>query len=439
MVAKSSTVRSSRSTQQLVDPVGAVRRRELGAEQVALAAAPLVGGDDLAVGGHVVARQVDPAGPRRRPGRDRRRCRAGWPRAAAAPGRRCGTAPTPLGVGDDDVVDRLDPGVEGAVDVVDGPRPQQREQGVEAEVAEHGRGVAQAQPAAAVAVDLEQRAALGGQHLDGHRVGAAHRDGLLVAVDHVVERLLEDVLVVGHRVGDRPRHRAGVREVLDAGHAREGEPDDVERVGRVLAGQPDLGVDARRLDHPVRVTADQRQAARGPGTADRPGVAARAVRRVAGEQRLVGAEHRPGAVVPELGGQAREQQVLGVEDGQRRPRLPRRRLEVEPLQLRGVRVQPGVDALDERRRRRPASPRSGRRRRAARCRRSGPAAPRCPRRPAARRAPRRRSRWPGGAGTPAARPGPAPRRTPARGRGRARRWPGCAGRRTRRGRSGPPR
>ena len=85
------------------------------------------------------------------------------------------------------------------------------------------------EPAAAVAVDLEQRPALGGQHLDGHRVGAAHRDGLLVAVDHVVEGLLEDVLVVGHRVGDRPGHLAGVREVLDAGHAREGEADDVER------------------------------------------------------------------------------------------------------------------------------------------------------------------------------------------------------------------
>ena len=51
---------------------------------------------------------------------------------------------------------------------------------------------------------------------------------LLAAVDHVVEGLLVDVLVVGHRVGDRPGHLAGVREVLHARDTREGEADDVE-------------------------------------------------------------------------------------------------------------------------------------------------------------------------------------------------------------------
>ena len=49
------------AAEQRVDPGRAVRRGELVAEQLALAAASFVGGHDLPVGRHVVARQVDPA------------------------------------------------------------------------------------------------------------------------------------------------------------------------------------------------------------------------------------------------------------------------------------------------------------------------------------------------------------------------------------------
>ena len=114
---------------------------------------------------------------------------------------------------------------------------------LEAEVAQDGRGVPHAQAAAAVPVDLEQRPPGGRRDLDSDGVGAADGDGLLVVVDHVVQRLLEDVLVVGTRVRDRPRDPSGVREVLDARDAGEREADDVERVVGVLAGQPHLGVD----------------------------------------------------------------------------------------------------------------------------------------------------------------------------------------------------
>ncbi len=330
-----------------MDPGRPVRRGELVAQQLALAAPAFVGGDHLAVGRDLVARQLDPARPGvgAAPGHDAAPVRVGAHRHPAG-------VPEPdraAAVGDDHVVDRRHPGVEGAVDVVDSPRAEQREQRLEAEVAEHRGRIADGQAAAAVPVDLEQQPALGRQHLDGHRVGAAHRDGLLVTVDDVVEGLLEDVLVVGHRVGDRPRHLARVREVLHARDAGEGEAEHVELVRR----EPHLRVDTRRLEGPVRVTADQRPAGCGARTADRPGVAAGAVRRVAGQQRLVGAEHGPRAVVPELGRHAREEEVLGVEDGQRRPRLPGRRLDVEPDQLGGrVRrrcVQPGVHTIDVRR------------------------------------------------------------------------------------------
>ncbi len=86
------------------------------------------------------------------------------------------------------------------------------------------------------------------------------------------------VLVVRHRVGDRPGHLARVGEVLDARHPGEGEADDVDGVRGILAAEPDLLVDAGRLDDPVRVTADERQTACGATAGGRPGVAAAAER-----------------------------------------------------------------------------------------------------------------------------------------------------------------
>ena len=214
------------AAEQRVDPGRAVRRGELAPQQVALAAPSFVGRHHLAVGRHLVPRQLDPPRPRVgvAPGHDAAPVRVGahrHPAGVAEPDR-------PAAVRDDHVVDRRHPRVEGAVDVVDRPRAEQRQQRVEAEVAEDRRRVADGEPAASVAVDLEQWPPLGGQHFDGDRVGAAHRDGLLAAVDHVVEGLLEDVLVVRHRVGDRPGHLAGVREVLHARDAREGEAEDVD-------------------------------------------------------------------------------------------------------------------------------------------------------------------------------------------------------------------
>ena len=153
------------------------------------------------------------------------------------------------------------------------------------------------------------------------------------------------VLVVGHRVRDRPRDVTRVGEVLDAGHAREREPGDVE----LVAGQPHLLVDARALDRAVRVARDQREAARRALAAGRPGVAPAGQRPLVREETGVVAEHLAGARRPELAGQAREEQLLGVEDRERSPLLPRRRRQVEGQELGGVGVQAVVDALDVRR------------------------------------------------------------------------------------------
>ena len=214
------------AAEQRVDPGRAVRRGELASQQVALAAPSFVGRHHLAVGRYLVPRQLDPPRPRVgvAPGHDAAPVRGRahrHPAGVPEPDR-------PASVRDDHVVDRSHPRVEGAVDVVDRPCAEQGQQRVEAEVAEDRRRVADGEPAASVAVDLEQWPPLGGQRFDGDRVGAAHRDGLLAAVDHVVEGLLEDVLVVRHRVGDRPGHLAGVREVLHARDAREGEAEDVD-------------------------------------------------------------------------------------------------------------------------------------------------------------------------------------------------------------------
>ena len=67
------------------------------------------------------------------------------------------------------------------------------------------------------------------------------------------------------------------------------------------------------------------------------------------EQRGVGAQHPLRPAPPEQPAQAREQDVLGVEDRERHPLRPRLRLDAELDQLGGVGVQSGVDALDVRR------------------------------------------------------------------------------------------
>ena len=198
--AKSSAVRSSRPRSSACSRAARCGGANSVPSRSLSLAAPLVGGDHLAVRRDVVARQVDPAvqppsgvvGPGR--------CPAGWPR------RRTGTRPAlrnrtaPCGVGDDDVVDRLDPRVERAVDVVDGPGPQQRSRASKPRSPRTVAASRSAEPAAALAVDLEERPALG-RPAPRRVTGSAPRtrDDLLVAVDHVVERLLEDVLVVGAR------------------------------------------------------------------------------------------------------------------------------------------------------------------------------------------------------------------------------------------------
>ncbi|MCW4601888.1 hypothetical protein ON003_09950 [Janibacter hoylei] len=149
-----------------------------------------------------------------------------FPREMRILGRRHETAgdtlahPT-VGAGDDDGVDRLDPAVEGCVDVVDGAGQEQPTHRRESDVAVEAGG--------------------------RDRVG-----------DHRI-CVRGDLLVVGHGVRDRPRDRSGVAEVGYARHAGEGQPGHVELRRR----QPHLLVDPRRLEHPVRVGGDHRRAGGG--------------------------------------------------------------------------------------------------------------------------------------------------------------------------------
>ena len=99
----------------------------------------------------------------------------------------------------------------------------------------------------------------------------------------------------------------------------------------------------------MRVATDERHPARGARAADRPGVAAGRDRAVAQEEPGAVPELVAGPLLPQLVGQRREQQVLGVEDRERRPRLPLPGRDAQLGQLGGVGVQPGVDSLDVRR------------------------------------------------------------------------------------------
>ncbi len=153
----------------------------------------------------------------------------------------------------------------------------------------------------------------------GGRAPALGAEGLHASVGQPPQPLPVHVLVVRHRVGDRPGHRPGVAEVREAGDARHGEADHVVRG----AGEPDLLVDARRLDEPVRVAGHQGRPARGPLARDHPAVGARGARPVRREQlRPLLAEPARDLLPPQLGGEAREEDVGREPDGERCPRLP---------------------------------------------------------------------------------------------------------------------
>ena len=170
------------------DPVAAPRRGEASGEDVPALVGAVVGRDGFAVGRDLDPRQLRPAGPR--PGR------------AVADRYPAGDAVQhPAGrVGDEHVVDRLDPVVEGGVDVGDGPRAQQRQHRRQPDVAELGR-----------------------RRPD-------HEAATFLGPDH------GDVLVVGHRVGHGPRDVSGVAEVL-ARRARPGRPGRRRRARRT-PGRP---------------------------------------------------------------------------------------------------------------------------------------------------------------------------------------------------------
>lgn len=118
-----------------------------------------------------------------------------------------------------------------------------------------------------------------------------------------------------------------MREAGDAGH---GQADHV-----VLgAGEPDLLVDAGRLDEPVRVAREQGGAGGGPVGVDQPAVAAGGAGAVRGEQfdRLV-AERAGDVLAPQLGREAGEEDVGRQPDAQRHPGLPGARFEAGVREL----------------------------------------------------------------------------------------------------------
>ena len=198
--------------------VPAVGRREQGAHVGALRSAPLVRRDDRPAGADVLGgRHLQPAAPVRVGVRG-----IGEPASVGVrPQRDASGQPVAHGagaVGHDQVVDRLDPALPGGHDVVGAARAQQGQQRSEAAVALLRDGGAQRQatplgqaaldhlaPGRADDLDLDIGPA---GHLDLLDVVLAHRARVLRVEDHRV-----DVLVVGHRVGDRPGGIAGVAEV----------------------------------------------------------------------------------------------------------------------------------------------------------------------------------------------------------------------------------
>lgn len=161
---------------------------------------------------------------------------------------------------------------------------------------------------------------------DLHDLGVPHRpppDPVRVQGLHArpgaPQPLPVQVLVVGHGVGDGPGDRARVAEVGDAGDAGDGQADDVE----LGAGEVDLLVDPWLLDEAVRVAGDDRVSGDGPFPAHQPAVAAGGRGPVGGEQPdSVGAEMPYDLLTPELGREAREEDVDAEPDAERGPGFP---------------------------------------------------------------------------------------------------------------------
>lgn len=341
--------------EQLADPAGPVRRRELDAERL---------GQFAGVGHHRDAvdggpRQVVfPASPgvRAVPGRY-----DAQPVGRVAARDQTGGAvqQPPDGVRGQDDVDRLHPVPDRLVDVTDGGCLEQLRQRVEADLPGHPRRVAQADRVVVVRAAGDDRAAGGLDHLDLDGVAPGDRDRLgvrggrfpavraerLHPVRRPPELLAVEVLVVGHRVGDRPGHVPGVAEVRDPGDARYRQPDHVV----LRAGEPDLLVDARAFDVPVRVAGDQGRAGRRVLTGNQPAVAARRPRALGGEDVDRRVAELPGDLLaPQLGREPGEQDVHRHPDPERRPRLPLLQRQPGRRELRSPRGTAGQTVVDAR-------------------------------------------------------------------------------------------
>ena len=258
-------------------------------------------------------------------------------------------------VRDEHAVHRLDPVRPGGLDVRRRPGAQEQGERLDPEVAEDPGRRPQREPdpgpvrAVLVGAAEDERAARGHDDLDVDLRAVPHLDPLPVRRrldplapvpdEHpvaVASQVLEvEVLVVGHRVRQRPRRRAGVPEVLDAGDSRERQPHDVERVVGRGADEVHLLVDARCLDDAVRVAGDERPAGGRPVARHGPRVAAGGLRRLAAEQGHGGVPERGRDVpAPQLGGVGAEECVLHCEDAERGPRLPRPEADPEGVELR---------------------------------------------------------------------------------------------------------
>ncbi len=162
-------------------------------------------------------------------------------------------------VGAHEVVHRVDPSAHHRVELVDVARPEHRQRDRQAGARRDQRRRTQCQdrPRARVAEHDRAEVGLGTCHGDRRRVMHDHR--LLMRCRDGVRALDVEVLVVAVRVRHTPRDVLGVAEVREPRHADEREPDRVEGVAREMA----LVVDARNLEAPVRVAADERLPRRG--------------------------------------------------------------------------------------------------------------------------------------------------------------------------------
>lgn len=266
----------------------------------------------------------------------RARAAGGLQGCAAEPVRRRNAA-RPLRIRGHHAVDGLHPGIEGSLNVSDAPAPQQRQEGLKTQPPFHPGGKTQTQ-GAAVGRFGNDRTTGCLDDLNNHRPTAPDADGFgiddggfpafgslrldafAVVVADPAQFFNEQVLVVGHRVGDGPRGVAGVREVRQARNAGKREAHNVE----FRAGQAHLLVDARQLHEAVGVPGDQRKAAGRRRAVRGPGVAAGPDRSLDAEQvhgvfpecpRDVGAE--------ELVGKCGEKDVMNQEDPERCPGEPR--------------------------------------------------------------------------------------------------------------------